>query len=84
MWDRVTREFFPGAVLEVGGAATRQSLVIPFTVSPGWNASNLGAIAFVQRGEPGEVLNAARAVVEPSAVDETTWGRIKALYRSSP
>jgi hypothetical protein len=84
MWDRVTREFFPGAILEIGGAAPRQSLVIPFNVVPGWNASNLGAIAFVQRGEPGEVLNAARATMEPSAIDETTWGRVKALYRSDP
>ncbi len=84
MWDRVTREFFPGATLALGGAPLRQTLVIPFAVAPGWNAANLRAIAFVQRGEPGEVLNAARATPDPSSIDESSWGRVKALYRSDP
>jgi hypothetical protein len=85
MWERVAREFLPGQALALDGATPRQTLAIPFVVAPGWNAARLRAIAFVQRGEPGEVLNAARAaLMNPSAVEPSTWGRVKALYRSSP
>lgn len=76
MWGRVSRVVLEGGALAFGTTA------LDFPLDASWDVANLRAIAFVQRGLTGEVLNAARVnVTVTTAVEGSSWGRIKALFR---
>ena len=82
VWDHVARQVHYGEQLNLDASSRRQSVTLDWALDPAWTASNLKAIAFVQRGIAGEVLNAAEAqVLDPDSVDNTSWGRVKSLYR---
>jgi hypothetical protein len=53
----------------------------PVGARPWGPASNFRAIAFVQRDDNREILNAAQAVINVVSVEASSWGRIKAPYR---
>jgi hypothetical protein len=81
VFPHVGRFLTDGVVLDLsaGGA---QTFAEEIPLDPAWSTANLRAVAFVQRGTDREVLNASpAAALEPSAVDTTSWGRIKALHR---
>jgi len=82
VWNHVARHVHYGEQLNLDASSRRQSVALDWALDPAWTASNLKAIAFVQRGIAGEVLNAAEAqVLDPDSVDNTSWGRLKSLYR---
>ena len=82
VWDHVARQLHYGEQLSLDASSRRQSVTLDWSLDPSWTASNLKAIAFVQRGITGEVLNASEAqILDPDSVDNTSWGRVKSLYR---
>jgi hypothetical protein len=81
IFDHVARQLHYGEPLDLD-ASRAQNVTLEWTLDPGWVSSNLKAIAFVQRGVNGEILNAAEAtIVDPDSVEPTSWGRVKSLYR---
>jgi hypothetical protein len=81
IWDHVARQLHYGQQLDLD-PSRQQSVILDLDLDPSWVSSNLKAIAFVQRGINGEILNAAEAqILEPDSVEDTSWGRVKSLYR---
>jgi len=81
VFDHVARHLHYGQQLDLDALRT-QSVTLEWALDPGWLSSNLKAIAFVQRGVTGEILNAAEAtILDPDSVEPTSWGRVKSLYR---
>ena len=82
VWNDVARQLHYGEQLSLDSSSRSQSVTLHWALDPAWVPSNLKAIAFVQRGITGEVLNATDAtIVDPDSVESTSWGRLKSLYR---
>lgn len=81
VFPHVGRLLTDGVALDFGTAGS-QVLTEDLPLDPAWMTGNVKVVAFVQRTTDKEVLNTSPAVVlQPSAVESLSWGRIKALHR---
>ena len=64
-YRHVQRALLPDQALTVSQAGQQQTVTVPFTVSAGWNPSNLFLIAFVQRDTDRYIFNSTSTHVGP-------------------
>lgn len=78
----VERRMGPYEVITVTKANDVQVIRRTFALDAGWTKANLGASAIVQKLATREILNGrATKLVEGIAVEATSLGRVRALYR---
>jgi hypothetical protein len=79
-WNHIGR-LLTDAVALVPDGSGQATVEQTFALDPAWNPANLRAVALVHAPGALVVEAAARAAADPSPVDGTTWGRIKAAWR---
>jgi hypothetical protein len=78
----VERRMAPYELITVTKKGQTQIVKRTFTLGAAWNKANLGVSAFVQKFATRGILNGrATKLVEGVAVEPTSLGRVKALYR---
>lgn len=78
----VERRMAQYEVLTIKNKGQTQTIKRTFTLDAGWNKANLGVSAFVQKFATRDILNGrATKLVEGVAVEPTSLGRVRALYR---
>jgi hypothetical protein len=78
----VERRMAQYEVLLIRNKGQTQTIKRTFTLDAGWNKANLGVSAFVQKFGTRGILNGrATKLVEGVAVEPTSLGRVRALYR---
>ncbi len=78
----VERRMAQYELITVSKKGQAQTIRRTFTLGAGWNKANLGVSAFVQKFATREILNGrATKLVAGVAVEPTSLGRVKTLYR---
>ncbi len=78
----VERRMAQYELITVSKKGQAQTIRRTFTLGAGWNKANLGVSAFVQKFATREILNGRAAkLVEGVAVEPTSLGRVKTLFR---
>jgi len=73
-----------GMPVDLGGAAGARTVVLPFAIDDDWVLENIEFVAFVENAATGEIeQGAVLHLTGLVGVEPTTWGRLKASFRTT-